>query len=136
MPKFRKRPIVIEAIQFNGNFDEIESFVGGDAEFRDGQLLVATLEGPLRAAPGDWIIKGIKGEFYPCKPDIFAETYEPDVTAPTPTPEEEKLFRCSVCEREFDTMPADGMHTVHGRDSYHEVEWDGECGPVYEVTNV
>jgi hypothetical protein len=75
--KFRKKPVVIEAIRFNGNFDEIEKFVGGDAEFRDGQLVVATLEGPLRAADGDWIIKGVKNEFYPCKPDIFAATYEP-----------------------------------------------------------
>ena len=75
--KYRKRPIVIEAIQFiNANFDEVESFVGGDAEFREGRLLVATLEGPLWASPGDWIIKGIKGEFYHCSPDIFEETYE------------------------------------------------------------
>lgn len=76
MPMFRKKPVVIEAIQFRGNFGEIETFVGGDAEFRDGNLIVATLEGPLRAAPDDWIIKGVKGEFYPCKPDIFAVTYE------------------------------------------------------------
>ncbi len=74
--KYRKKPVVIEAIQFTGNFDEIEKFVGGDAEFRDGKLLVATLEGPLWASPYDWIIKGIKGEFYPCKPDIFEATYE------------------------------------------------------------
>lgn len=77
MPKFRKKPVVIEAIQFNGNFDEIEQFVGGDAEFRNGSLVVATLEGPLHASPGDWIIRGVKGEFYPCKPDIFEATYEP-----------------------------------------------------------
>lgn len=78
MPKFRKKPVVIEAVQFTaGNFNEIEEFVGGDAEFRDGELIVATLEGPLRAAPNDWIIKGVKNEFYPCKPDIFDETYEP-----------------------------------------------------------
>lgn len=75
--QFRKKPVVIEAIQFHTNFDEIEAFVGGDAEFRDGELVVATLEGPLRAAHGDWIIKGVKGEFYPCKPDIFAATYDP-----------------------------------------------------------
>lgn len=75
--QYRKKPVVIEAIQFSGNFCEIEDFVGGDAEFRDGELIVATLEGPLRASPMDWIIKGIKGEFYPCKPDIFAATYEP-----------------------------------------------------------
>lgn len=75
--KFRKKPVVIDAIQFNGNFDEIEGFVGGDATFFQGQLIVATLEGPLRAAEGDWIIKGVAGEFYPCKPDIFEKTYEP-----------------------------------------------------------
>ena len=73
--KFMKRPMVIEAVQFTGNFDEIEEFVGGDAEFRGGELVVATLEGPLHATNGDWIIKGIKGEFYPCKPDIFLESY-------------------------------------------------------------
>jgi hypothetical protein len=74
--KFRKKPVVIDAIQFIGNFEEIEQFVGGDSEFRDGKLLVATLEGPLWASDKDWIIKGIKGEFYPCKPDIFEATYE------------------------------------------------------------
>lgn len=74
--KFRKKPVVVEAIQFVGNFNEIEDFIGGDAEFRDGKLLVATLEGPLFASPKDWIIKGVKGEFYPCKPDIFEKTYE------------------------------------------------------------
>ena len=74
--RFRKKPVEIEAIQFVGNFDEIELFVGGDAEFRNGELVIATLEGPLKASPNDWIIKGIKGEFYPCKPDIFAATYE------------------------------------------------------------
>lgn len=78
MSKFRKKPVVIEALQFiGGNFDEIERFCGGDAEFRDGQLLVATLEGPLRASPKDWLIRGVKGELYPCKPDIFEATYEP-----------------------------------------------------------
>jgi hypothetical protein len=78
MPMFTKKPVTIEAVQFAAaNFDEIEDFVGGDAEFRDGELIVATLEGPLRAAPNDWIIKSVAGEFYPCKPDIFAATYEP-----------------------------------------------------------
>ena len=77
MNKFTKKAVTIEAVQFlAGNFDEIEEFVGGDAEFRDGELIIATLEGPLRAAPNDWIIKGIKGEFYPCKPDIFEATYD------------------------------------------------------------
>ena len=75
MRKYRKKPIVIEAVQWTGNFSAIEEFVGGDAELRDGKLLVATLEGPLTASHNDWIIKGIKGEFYPCKPGIFEATY-------------------------------------------------------------
>ena len=74
---YRKKPVVIQAVQFTGNFNEIEEFVGGDAEFRDGKLLVATLEGPLWASPADYIIKGVNGEFYPCKPDIFKKTYDP-----------------------------------------------------------
>lgn len=74
--KYIKKPLVVEAVQFNGNFEEIEIFVGGDAEFRDGKLLVATPEGPIFASPGDYIIKGVKGEFYPCKPDIFEASYE------------------------------------------------------------
>ncbi|MFG3509689.1 hypothetical protein ACGF5F_29775 [Streptomyces sp. NPDC047821] len=76
MPKYRKRPVEIEAIQFTGNFSELEKFVGGDAEFRGGQLVIATLEGAMHASPNDWIIRGVEGEFYPCKPDIFEATYE------------------------------------------------------------
>ena len=76
--KFHKKPVVIEAIRFvAANFEEIEAFVGGDAEWRDGVLVVATRKGPLWAAPGDWIIKGVNGEFYPCNPEVFEEIYEP-----------------------------------------------------------
>ena len=57
--KFRKKPIVIEAYQ------------------TDEEMIIQTLEDPLRAAPGDWIITGIRGEQYPCKPDVFEKTYEP-----------------------------------------------------------
>lgn len=77
MAKYRKKPVVIEAVQFTrGNFEEIEKFVGGDAEWRDRELIIATLEGPLHASNNDYIIKGVQGEFYPCKPDIFEATYE------------------------------------------------------------
>lgn len=77
MAKYRKKPVVIEAVQYTGqNFGEMDEFVGGDAELRDGQLFIATLEGEMRASLGDWIIKGVKGEFYPCKPEIFEATYE------------------------------------------------------------
>lgn len=59
----RKFPLEINKIQFHGNFDEIEKFVGGDAEFRNGKLLVATREGPLWASHGDWIVKDADGKF-------------------------------------------------------------------------
>ena len=77
--KFRKKPIVIEAIKWNGNnFEDLEIFnVDRDIISNpDGTLTIATLEGNHTANKGDWIIKGIKGEVYPCKPDIFEATYE------------------------------------------------------------
>jgi hypothetical protein len=81
MMKFRKKPVVIEAVQWKGeNWDELEKFCpyGLTQLTRNGLISISvdTLEGELHATVGDWIIKGIKGEFYPCKPDIFEATYE------------------------------------------------------------
>ena len=81
--KYRKKPVVIEAEQFNWEKDRpvtnhdmfMEWPVQSDE--RGAHLLIPTLEGNHRADPGDWIITGVKGERYPCKPDIFAATYEP-----------------------------------------------------------
>jgi len=78
--RYRKRPVVIDAIQFDGtNHDAVADFcapqpvkVGGNFT-----LIIPTLEGEMTASARDWIIKGVKGEFYPCKPDIFEATYEP-----------------------------------------------------------
>ncbi len=82
--KFRKKPVVIEALLFDGSWPAAESFAAmipeacasrtGGAEW---MVDIPTLEGSMRAMPGDWIVQGVKGEFYPCKPDIFAATYEP-----------------------------------------------------------
>lgn len=113
--KFRKKPVVIEAIQFQGNFDEIEKFVGGDAEFRAGELFIATLEGPLRAAPNDWIIRGVKGEFYPCKPDIFAMTYEHVLEADPEIPENEIRFTMDSLPEPVLQFRPNGEIYVHGR---------------------
>lgn len=94
MPKFRKKPVEIEAIQYLGvsNLEEALKFtgktVGWDgmsfqsmqaykdfvASF-DEKFKISTLEGDVYASPGDWIIKGVAGEFYPCKPNIFQATY-------------------------------------------------------------
>lgn len=89
MPKFRKRPVVIEAIQYHPgkNCEEVAAFLGYDypvdcdsdldpEDHSDQPWLIATLEGTMEASPGDWIIRGVQGEFYPCKPDIFEATYE------------------------------------------------------------
>lgn len=79
--KFRKKPIVIEAMQFtNEDKDLVINWVTcnryPDYEFDNPVLVIQTLEGNMIAHLGDWIIKGVSGEFYPCKPDIFAATYE------------------------------------------------------------
>ena len=87
--KFRKRPVVVEAAQLVDdlrNHTEAAAWIegsGGHAEipFAEPCLYIETLEGRMRADIGDWIIKGVKGEFYPCKPDIFEATYAPAVAA-------------------------------------------------------
>jgi len=90
MSKYRKKPVVIEAQKFDGTWESVNEWLtalgydedgdgtdGGPAMWMDGgQLVIATLEGDLTASPGDMIIRGVQGEFYACKPDIFAETYE------------------------------------------------------------
>ncbi len=98
MSRYRKKPVEIEAIKF----DDPDSYMaicawarshGVKSDRDDGPastpsleelfrfetpiMLVRTLEGTMAANPGDWIIRGVKGEFYPCKPDIFEATYEP-----------------------------------------------------------
>jgi len=78
--KYRKKPVSIEAIQYDGNnAKEILDFAGtsNGVCISDGSLLIKTLEGTMTASVGDFIIKGVNGEFYPCKPDIFEKTYEP-----------------------------------------------------------
>lgn len=80
--KFRKRPVVVDAVRWTGdNFEEMRLFTGGKASKCNHMLVIATLEGEMHALPGDWIIRGISGEYYPCKDWIFEETYEP-VAAP------------------------------------------------------
>ena len=76
--KFVKKPVEIEAIQWVGdNTAEVMEFVGPMIHPTSSSTLgIRTLEGVMDAAVGDWIIKGVKGEFYPCKPDIFEMTYD------------------------------------------------------------
>lgn len=78
--KFRKKPVVIDAMQWTGNnASELQEFArGGEFSWNPikAEAYIHTLEGVMTTRPGDWIIKGVKGEFYPCKPDIFEATYE------------------------------------------------------------
>lgn len=79
MTKYRKKPVVIEAIQWDGNNTwDVTNFMFGGINYSvsaDG-FFIHTLEGSMEISEGDYVIKGIKGEFYPCKPDVFEQTYE------------------------------------------------------------
>lgn len=93
--KFRKKPVEIQAVQWDGTAEGAKPIIewimsqGGTAAYDripvsasrfnnryDERIHINTLEGPITASPNDWIIRGVQGEFYPCKPDIFAATYE------------------------------------------------------------
>lgn len=79
MKRFRKKPVVVEVIQWTGeNWDELSKWCpyGLTQLTKNGLITIDTLEGRMYAIVGDYIIKGVRGEFYPCKPDIFEATYE------------------------------------------------------------
>ena len=121
---YRKKPVVIEAVQWTGeNHAEMCEFI--DPEVfeiipRVG-LVIHTLEGDHHASPGDYIIKGVNGEFYPCKPDIFAKTYE----SPTLTPPNEPLTLEQL--REMDGKPVWVEDVKHWAliDIEKGGQWDG-----------
>lgn len=77
--KYRKKPVVIDAVQWNGVLQTAIDFVESEFSIDDAthSLYILTLEGEMEARIGDWIIRGVQGEHYPCKPDIFEATYEP-----------------------------------------------------------
>lgn len=81
--QFRKKPVIITAIQWSGSYEDaviLNQWSGGNLSFRQSvfgnRLDVRTFEGIVTACPNDWIIRGVAGEYYPCKPDIFSVTYE------------------------------------------------------------
>lgn len=80
MDRYRKKPVVIEAIRFDGS-DECAEYLcqwsGGEVSLNDGDaVVIETLEGPMFVSDGDYVIRGVQGEYYPCKPDIFEAAYE------------------------------------------------------------
>lgn len=104
MAQFRKKPVVIEAVQNNGMWSTVRNWfieiTGPDRLImpvgsfppitlnEDGSLSIHTLEGTMKADVGDWVIRGGKGEYYPCKPDIFEATYELVSSPPSPQDKE------------------------------------------------
>ena len=78
--KYKKKPVIIEALQWNKNESEFVETFGKDIYnhlvFTQDEISIETLEGVMNASLGDYIIRGIRGEYYPCKPDIFEQTYE------------------------------------------------------------
>lgn len=123
---YRKKPVVIQAVQWTGdNLYEVIAFTDGppdirsmhanmkwdeyrDLVARDG-LMIFTLEGKMLANVGDWIIKGVKGEHYPCKPDVFAATYEPASPMVMQPPDE--LIQALKAYELASAMPTHGDHS-------------------------
>lgn len=81
--KFRKKPVVIEAVRWDNSMEAYKEIQEWKPEqfpsafHPDEKLRIVTLEGIMEASVGDWVIRGVKGEIYPCKPDIFDATYDP-----------------------------------------------------------
>lgn len=130
MGRYRKKPVVIDAIQNEGKWRPImawlDELAGGRASIpfgakptitrdrEDGTVLIETLEGTMRCDVGDWLICGVQGEFYPCKPDIFEATYEAAGATKCERDGhhvfENKPRHCMVCNREVPACP-----DCHGR---------------------
>lgn len=95
MPFFKKKPVVIEARQYNGTAPSANGIIGWLAPYgalaahnEHGTFGISTLEGVMTVSSGDWVIRGVKNEFYPCRNDIFVATYEPvEPTASIGVPE-------------------------------------------------
>lgn len=75
---FRKRPLEVEAVQYTGeNREEVRHFAAKQTELINGKLILFPYDSAVEAKPGDWVIKDVNGQAYPCKPDVFAATYDP-----------------------------------------------------------
>ena len=118
---FKKKPVTIEAVKFEGGMPSIQKIVETlnipDTAYNfangiDGAFYIHTLEGTRRADVGDWIIKGVHGEFYPCKPEIFEQTYERvhpiRCCAVCPSTDEVKRYKTNL----------DGRLVLNGGDGY------------------
>ena len=128
--KFRKKPVVVEAKKFTGeNGQEIADFMGCQfPALEHGDLIIGTLEGNHRAKPGDWIIKGVQGEFYPCNPDIFQQTYEPIEAHFEPNETEDEGMNDTVDSAVMLCAPSP-CKTCSDRDKPENEDPCAMCGP-------
>ena len=95
--KWRKKPVVIDAILWDGTAQTFGLIQEMGCPFRSGEMgsksfFIPTLEGDMKVTDGDWVIRGVKGEFYPCKPDIFEKTYELAEESPIKEDGEDELW--------------------------------------------
>lgn len=113
--KYIKKPEIIEAVQWTGNnYEEIRNFIGIILKNRDGNLHIKTPEGELHVSIGDYIIKSVYGEFYPCKPDIFDKIYTPTKTA-------DEMFKSIGYEK---TFLCDGTPAYCNDEEELEITWE------------
>lgn len=127
MAKFRKKPIVIEAEQYlHGRTVPLGVCMSDDLDdSREFFPHIHTLEGNLAVSKGDWIIKGIQGEFCPCKPDIFEATYEP-VEAPMPLDAQTRVAELEALLAERFTVPCPTCHAPNYQGD-SEDGWSSGC---------
>ena len=154
MAKYRKKPVVIEAMQWTGhNAEELKKYFGetfversevrGNYEydkenlkfyFKDYILTIKTLEGNMLASKGDYIIRGVDGEYYPCKPDIFEKTYEDVGERPYWYFVEYEYFICSECG---EWVPSGAETTAEAREMLKNgktLKYCPNCGARMGVT--
>jgi hypothetical protein len=139
MARYRKLPVEIEAVQWNGwwalSYDDVEAMAQNGPRtisLRGGELFISTLEGEMRADVGDWIIKGVNGEIYPCKPDIFAKTYEPADIPEAITQAIAMIAEASASSRKYQ-RPASGMVNYRWRPWLNSsIGWQRATMPRFE----
>jgi hypothetical protein len=121
--KFRKKPVVIEATQWfkDGDHPAVKVWNKDGHVYPNGTPLIDTLEGELRVSPGDWIITGVKGEHYPCKPDIFEATYE---TAGGDAPPKARIVGGVAMADQFDFGLA--IHALKNGERVARRGWNGK----------
>jgi len=138
--EFRKKPVVINAVQWDGTYtgmlsvmEHFPEMTRADARFHSANNTVdywriRTLEGAMQVSPGDWIIKGIAGEYYPCKPEIFEASYERTSPVPAPAP---------TGWMPFSEAPKDGTRflAICATGQIRLVRWDDPGGDRYPIAD-